>query len=214
MISRPLLASLATAICLLFGAAANNAIAQPGRQNPQSVPPRPVPSPRPVANPNPYGGYAQGGGNYSLLTLEERELLLQGEISGAQVVGGALLSGWLGFGIGHAVQGRYGDVGWKFTIGEAATIAGVFIGVSMLVEEDLENTGDQGGETVLVASIVGYGVLRIWEFIDVVAGPGEHNRKVRAARWKASGAPPPGYSFYVVPSKGGSGGVAGLSMRF
>ena len=189
---------------------------------PNTTYPAPAPAPYPRSGypaPAPYGyGYPQQN-RYSLLTPEERELLLQGEINGGQVALGALVSGWLGFGIGHAVQGRYADVGWKFTIGEVATLGGFFVGLSMALEDDLNSTRDQddSGETIMVVSLIGYGVLRVWEFIDTIAGPSVHNRKVRAAKWKAyGGQPPPRYGFFVAPTNtaGNGGGVAGLSMRF
>jgi len=164
--------------------------------------------------PAPYYGPTN---NYHLLSAEERELLLQGKISTGQTWGGAALAYMFGFGLGHAVQGRYEEVGWKFTVGELAAIGGLLYGVSMAIRED-----DQGryyrdqlspGETVMVVSLVGWGVLRVWQIIDTLTGPAAHNRKYNMVHWKAYGRPP-GYSLFVTPSTDKSGGVAGLRWQF
>lgn len=179
--------------------------AQPGAQPPA---PRPQSSP----GPSPYGPY-NAAPNYSLLTAEERELLLTGEISSGQTIGGGAVAWILGFGAGHAVQGRYEDVGWKFTLGEAASVAGIIVGLSIALDHESRYPSDTG-ENILVASFVSLAVLRIWETIDAFTGPGQHNQKYRAAHWKAYGTPPQRYGLYLAPTRSGGGGVAGARLQF
>lgn len=194
------------AVVLGLGKAAH---AQPGRQ-----------APPPTAAPN-YPGYGmRGQPNYSILTNEERRLLLHGEITGGEVVGGAILSGWIGFGLGHAVQGRWSETGWKFAAGESLAIGAVIVGAFTLIEAENRyghnsNSESSSGTALLVGGMVGFSILRIWEFIDVIVGPASYNDRVRAARYKAYGGNPypTGYSLYVVPTSNG-GGVAGVSFRF
>lgn len=194
---------VATLLLVLVSSAARHrsAEAQPGRA------PAPANQPLPPGfHSNPYGA------NYYLLSAHERELLLQGEISFGQTVGGGVLSLWLGFGIGHMAQGRYGSVGWKFTVGELAAIAGFSVGVGMAAADGYNNQPDAGGENLIIVSAIAYGILRVWEAIDAFTGPSVHNEKVRAARWKARGTPY--YGFFVAPSQDRSGGIAGLHLRF
>lgn len=179
--------------------------AQPGRQvYPRSQVPPPPPPP----------GYGQPA-NYNLLSFEERRLLMDGEISLGQTIGGGALALWLGFGVGHAVQGRYGETGWKFTLGELAAVGGIMIGAIQLSAHayDGDRNNDRG-ENLLIASFIAFGVIRIWEIVDTLTGPAAHNSAVRAARYKAYGPPRPRYGFFIAPTKQSDGGVAGLTLQF
>jgi len=190
---------------------ASTADAQPGGQ------PYPYPQPQPQQpRPAPYygGGYGSTP-SLRLLTLEEREILWRGEISSGQVIGGGLLSAWLGFGLGHAVQGRYGDVGWKFTVGEVAALGAIVTGALRASENDFrQGRHDNGGESLLIGGVIAFGVIRVWEVIDAFVGPTSYNRKYRAVRWKAYGPQAPRYGLYVTPGGSRGGGQAGLTLRF
>ncbi len=168
----------------------------------------------PPQQPVPYyqGGYSQVP-NLRLLTQEEREIFWQGEISPAQTIGGGLVALWFGFGVGHAVQGRYSDTGWMFTLGEAGALGLVFVGAVQLANNDLRR--NNSGETLLIGGLLSFGILRVWEIVDTLVGPRSHNRRYRALRLKAYGqAPPPRYGLFVTPGGTRGGGTAGLSIRF
>ncbi len=204
--------SFALLFAILILTMGGRAHAQPGQA------PRPLPAPAqgyppPAPAPAQYG-YGYGGGNYYLLTMEERELLLAGEITQTETFGGLALSLWLGFGIGHAVQGRYLTTGWKFTLGEVASFTGIMIGLAMTMDPYGDNRRNLSGEDLLLVSVASLVILRVWEAIDTVVGPGIHNRKVRAARWKAQGYPGNGYGLYLAPTQDRNGGVVGMSVRF
>lgn len=95
--------------------------------------------------------------------------------TGKYITGGVLGSA-LGFGIGHAVQGRYQDGGWLFTATEGASLAVLMIGLGSCSEET-ENFGGErtkkttcsnGGLVAIgFASLIGF---RVWEIVDVWTG--------------------------------------------
>ena len=195
---------LAALVLALLVTGAQQAAAQPGRTPPGQPPPgQPYPPPGPGQwHPPPQSGY-------HLLTPEERELLARGEIGpGAHIVGG-LVGTMFGFGTGQAVQGRFGDTGWIFLVGEAGSI--------VLLAAALASCGNDCDDQAawIAAGAIGLVGFRLWELIDVWAGPASHNRRVQHARARAYG----GYHYgaFVAPtlSDGGvSGGVAGLTLRF
>ncbi|MCY4321651.1 MAG: hypothetical protein OXC37_04545 [Bdellovibrionaceae bacterium] len=90
-------------------------------------------------------------------------------ISVGNYVGGGFAGTFIGFGIGHAIQGRYAERGWIFTAGGLSTILGcsgaVFFGIG---------AGDNPDNTLLYSAFyaslgvcfVG-SIIKIWESIDV-----------------------------------------------
>ena len=180
--------------------------AQPGGQ------PYPQPYPQPGPQPAPYYGSYAPGPNLHLLTPEERELLWQGEISPLQTIGGGLMAAWIGFGVGHAVQGRYSTDGWLFTVGEVASLAAMFVGLARVSNGEFRR--DNGAETLLIGGAIGFGVFRIWEIVDAFVGPSAHNRRYQDLRWRTYGSQAPRYGLFVAPGGGQGGGSAGFSLRF
>lgn len=202
-------------LAAMFLANTSSAWAQPGQTHP-APPPQ---SATPV-----HPDYAPQPPNLHLLTWEERRLLARGEISPEATFSGGMLGTFLGFGLGHAAQGRYGELGWIFTAGEIASMTAMFTGLVRCLNGEYEsnddvvirNNGCQGNEaTLLIGGAIGFMVFRTWEMIDSWVGPTRHNARVRAARAKAHGyVPQRGYSLYLVPSSKGSGAVGGLTIRF
>lgn len=170
-------------------ACAGTAAAQPGATPPHSPPQRP-------------------------LSDEELELLGRGEISDGAYVGGGLIGTFFGFGLGHAVQGRFVDKGWIFMAGEAGSVALLAYGMgdcySLLAEQPAEECGHDGA---FVLGLVGFLGFHVWELIDVWTEPPAHNARVRAVRMRAG---LPAYGLFAAPSlgRGDAGGVAGLTLRF
>ncbi len=160
-----------------------------------------------------YGGAYGPGNNVHLLTPEEREILWQGEIGRGQTIGGGLLAAWIGFGVGHALQGRYLETGWKFTVGEAAAYGMVLYGAIQLADQDPRR--NSGAETLLIGGVLSFGILRVWEVVDTLVAPSAYNRRYRAIRSKAyGGQSPPRYGLFVTKGGAQGGGTAGFSMRF
>jgi hypothetical protein len=113
---------------------------------------------------------------YSALSEKERDILQRGEITDTRyIVGGILGTYPLGFGIGHAIQGRYSDTGWIFTVGEMGSLAVMMAGVG-----DCWSSGkscSSGG--LMFLGLLGYAGFKVWEIADLWAGPPEHNRRYR-----------------------------------
>jgi hypothetical protein len=183
---------------------AGSAAAQPGQTPAQPPPPPPA---QPGWTPTP----AYAAPRFHLLSAEEQELLIQGEISEGAYVGGGLVGTFFAFGLGHLVQGRFTDKGWIFMAGEAASVTILVAGLLQCLEADTYTCEEQNG--LLVVGLIGAVGFRIWELIDVWGGPPAHNARVREIRWRA-GLPP--YGLYLAPSlgRGDGGGVAGLTLRF
>lgn len=183
------IAVVAVAAVLLGGSLAGSAAAQPGQTQPalpppgQLAPPRQVPPPYMYQPPPPQ------------LTPDERQLLEDGEITDGQYIGGGILAVFPGFGVGHAVQGRWSDNGWIFTVGEIAATGLVIYGISQddcfLAIDECHDTNDDGaGE--FVVGFLAYTGLRIWEIVDAWAAPPRHNRRVQNLRLRL-GYPQQGY---------------------
>lgn len=197
----------ALAVLLLLSSIAT---AQPGG----APPPPPVYSPPPPPPPA-YGyGYGQPPPQ-AALSQEDARLLQRGLISPEAHIGGAAVSFFIGFGSGQAVQGRWTDTGWIFTVGEAASIAALFIGIGNEVEDCFDEYCDEDNDGLIALGLIGLIGFRVWELVDAFAGPASHNRKVRDLHMRL-GYPPSGYysvAPFVAPTRDG-GGVAGFTLRF
>jgi hypothetical protein len=155
------------------------------------------------------------------LTLDEQYLLERGYISDGAHIGGGLISLFFGWGIGQAVQGRWSEKGYIFTLGEAASVGLIIWGAVGLGSEscfDCSQPNNHEGTygVMLAGGVIGILVFRVWEVIDAFAGPADHNRRLTQLRMRL-GMPVPAYTKltpYVVPSRDGGGAVAGLSLRF
>ncbi len=191
---------------------------------PQSYPPpqapgQAYPQPYPQQPGAPQPGYGQPQVMPYQLTLDEQYLLERGFISDGEHIGGGLAAVFLGLGIGQAIQGRWSEKGYIFTLGEGASFVAMVWGLSRWANDciDSETCRDDSGMALFAGGLIAFSVFRIWETIDAFVAPPEHNRKLRALRMRL-GMPVPMYARvtpYVTSPKGDSGGaVAGLSLRF
>jgi hypothetical protein len=168
----------------------------------------------------PYGYGTQQPAMQVQLTLDEQYLLERGYISDNQRIGGGLASLLFGLGIGQAIQGRWTETGWIFTLGETAT-AGMFVwGFFDLFLNCWEGPCSDRRQTrdgwLIVGGLIGNTVFRIWDVVDAFQGPTTHNRRLRELQMRL-GMPVPMYTRvtpYVLPSRDGDGATAGLSLRF
>jgi hypothetical protein len=222
------------AALLLTALVAGTAVAQPGQTppiEPYPAPPAqpyPPPPPQPYAQPQPYpqppAGYVPAPYQYQpvqvQLTAEEQELLQQGEVSDGQHIGGGLASLFLGLGVGQAVQGRWSETGWIFTLGETASVVSLIVGASKQFNDCFDGQvgcrNQSDGDAYLIAGVVGIVVFRTWEVIDAFAGPPKHNRRVRELRMRVGLPAQPMYGKltpYMNKTRDG-GGTAGVSFHF
>lgn len=173
----------------------------------------------PVPAGEPQGYYAQRPMVQLQITEEQAGLLSRGQIPIGRYITGGILSYVVGFGIGHAVQGRWNDQGWVFTAGESASMVAIIYGIAQMSgRHGFDQGPDQRqrrGENYLVAGLVGLVGFRVWEVVDAWVAPPIHNRKVRALEQQL-GLAPPTYGFYLAPphDSDAAGGVAGLALSF
>jgi hypothetical protein len=127
------------------------------------------------------------------LTTREADILERGPIdTGPYVAGGVLGTLLLPFGIGQAVQGRYSDTGWIFTVGEVGSVVLIFAGAG----STFYTYSATGGYTASYSSInalaiagaIGLVGFRLAEIIDLWAGPPAHNRAYERAQQKQRAA--------------------------
>jgi hypothetical protein len=152
------------------------------------------------------------------LSAEDRELIEDGEIStGAHIAGGALAF-FVGFGVGQAVEGRWGSRGWIFTVGDTASLIlvgyGLGKGASDCATAAEGETCGGSGLGLIAGGLIAYSGFRLWETIDAFVAPIGHNRRVRGAKLRAGMNPMYSATPYVVPAQNGNGAVGGLSLRF
>ena len=234
-------------IVLAFHGAAH---AQPGPDSPQGQPyppqgqpypaPQGQPYPPPQGQPYPPPYPVQPGQSYPpptgvmvpppyqyvpiQLTTDEQDLLNEGEITDGRHVGGILVSLFFGLGVGQAVQGRYGDTGWIFTVGETASMVALIAGVVKTLDDCFDTFDNHGchdnstGDVLLIGGFVGLAAFRIWEVADAIIGPPKHNARLRQLRMRL-GMPPASFARrlrpYMAPPLSRDGGAAaGLTLRF
>lgn len=143
------------------------------------------------------------------LTPAEQELLERGEIEQGEIVAGGLVGTFFGLGLGHAIQGRYLDRGWIFTVGEVASFTVAVAGAASCIDDG----PDCSGMGVFVAGFVSLLGFRVWELIDIWAAPGQHNRRVRAIRQRQTGVPAPAWSLTLQTAQD-DGRLFGVALRF
>lgn len=125
------------------------------------------------------------------------------DVSEIQLITGPPTAALFGFGLGHVIEGRWHETGWKFTLADTLSAAMMVVGGA---------TTEYEGPYANVYGIIGVsglllgGVSRVWQTIDSVTGARAKNRRVMRQRLQI--AP------LVVPARAGDGAVAGVAFRF
>ena len=120
-------------------------------------------------------------------------------------------------GVGQAIQGRWGDTGWIFTLGETASFVAMIAGAVRIADDCTDDFGDSrdcdhsDGAPMMIVGALGFTVFRIWGTVDAFAGPTEHNRRVRELRWRLGMPVQVGWKPYVHRTRDG-GATAGLTL--
>jgi hypothetical protein len=124
--------------------------------------------------------------SYNALTPEEREIINNGRVSDVQYVAGGIIGTVVGFGVGHAIEGRYMPLGLVFTVGEVASYALIIAGLVNCVDDaanysfysnNNSSTTTCNHTAALTIGLVGFIGLRLWEIVDVWAAPPSINRR-------------------------------------
>ena len=125
-----------------------------------------------------------------------------GEISDAQTIGGGIAAMFVGFGIGQAIEGRWLERGWMFTVVDVGAGALETAGVIEVFSRGCNHTCENRGLAMLggaAAIELGSRILQSW---DAFAAPSAHNRRVRELRART----------HVVPYVTGTGIGIGMQM--
>jgi hypothetical protein len=110
------------------------------------------------------------------LSEKDREILERGEYSDGQWVGGGIVAYFAGFGIGHAVQGRWSDIGWVFTVSELVCTGLLISDMDIFENSDLGPRGTAG--------LIGFVAFHVWEIVDAWVVPPRHNQRYRELKEK------------------------------
>jgi hypothetical protein len=154
------------------------------------------------------------------LSPEDQALLARGEISGGPWIAGGLVSFFVGFGLGQSVEGRWGDKGWIFTLGDAASVTTLAVGAVDAVGCIAAGSkcNPTGTDVLLFGGAIGLVLFRAWETVDAFAAPPAQNARIRALRTELGLPQQQGYAWapYIAPAHSlrGDTTVAGLQLRF
>ena len=118
---------------------------------------------------------------YEMLSPEDRAIYDRGAISNGHYITGGVLSSTVGFGIGQAVQGRYAERGWVFTLGEVGTLAMMIGGVGSCINS---NDNCASGFTLFLGGYLGFIGFRVWDAVDAWVVPAIRNSRYRRLKRK------------------------------
>ena len=111
-------------------------------------------------------------------TLEEKQILIDGEISTTRYVAGGVIGSYIGLGIGHGIVGKYSESGWRFTTGQLVSASLIVAGLSECVGSWVKDE-DCSGNTALVLGVYGYIGFRLWEIYDIWTIVPRHNKRFK-----------------------------------
>lgn len=124
------------------------------------------------------------------------------DVSEIQQITGPPTAFMFGFGLGHVVEGRWHETGWKYTLVDTLSMGAMVVGAA---NTECERNCTVYGLVGVSGMLLG-GVSRILQTIDTVTGARAKNRRVMRQRMQI--AP------LVLPTRAGDGAVAGVSLRF
>ena len=148
---------------------------------------------------------------------EDREILDKGEMPMGRYIAGGVVGTAVGFGIGHAIEGRYAFPGWIFTAGETISWITLAVGLSKCTTTTTysstygySDTRDCGGgaKAAIIIGATALVGLRIWEILDVWLVPMAQNERYHAAEKRSN------LSFYALPPLDKSPFQVGMNLRF
>lgn len=129
------------------------------------------------------------------LTDKDKDVLKNGELGTERYVLGGIIGTYPGFGIGHAIQGRWGTKGWIFTAGETASLFVIVAGASSM---DFYDENSKGLATVSLGALAFAG-FHIWEIIDVWYGGNEQRKEYDYLKNKINENAPDKLSWFTAP---------------
>lgn len=92
-------------------------------------------------------------------------------ISKERYIAGGVVGTLLGFGIGHAIQGRYKEIGWVFTLTGIVTSATWVTGSAMVLANPYSTSQAATGSILYLSGLILGAAFHIWETADIWAAP-------------------------------------------
>lgn len=134
-----------------------------------------------------------GSSHASKLTQTEQRTLEVGETTPMEYLGGGVLAWAPGFGVGHAVQGRWADKGWIFTVGQIFSAVFIMIEVENFECDDPKKSNFEcylsEADNKFAFGAVSFSFFKIWEIWDAWVGGFSHmddydsvQRKIKSNR--------------------------------
>jgi hypothetical protein len=152
-------------------------------------------------------------GNLAPLSKQDRRILKRGEIVQGRYIGGGITGSIVGFGIGHAIQGRYPERGWIFTVGEGVGITMFYVGILACFGDAINGQSCTPPVALIGGGLIAFVGFHIWEVIDLWVVPPQANRRYRELR--RMGYRPPISDFQVYPTiMHGEAPGLGVAFRF
>lgn len=125
---------------------------------------------------------------YDELSPDDKKIWDRGPMNDGQYIGGGAVGSIFGFGLGHAIQGRYADKGWIFTVGETLALTAIVVGFGECAGDAISGNSNcsSGGGTILLG-FFGYLGLHTWEIVDLWWTPHEQEERYRQLRGQMQG---------------------------
>ena len=115
-----------------------------------------------------------------MISDEDKKIIEQGPISDGRYYGGAALGTYIGFGVGHAIQGRYQDKGWIFTAGQVGSLFVAATGITKcLFDSDTYKEDNSCSNTQLQIGVWGLIIFKGWEIFDLWYTPYKINQRYK-----------------------------------
>lgn len=120
------------------------------------------------------------------------------DINHGRYIGGGIASIFAPFGIGQAIQGRYKETGWIFTVADSASLAVLTTGAIVTAAHVANNTTCTGNICKTTAPLPAAGIslyvigaaalagFRVWEIVDAWVTPPSEGRLASAPAKRAN----------------------------
>jgi hypothetical protein len=140
------------------------------------------------------------------LSSDDEKVLMRGMITPNQQIAGGILSIVPGFGLGQAVENRYEEKGWIFTVGEATSV-GIALAAGPHCIFDTNTPHGSCGVTTAFGIVAG--LIKLWEVGDAWIAPISNNQRYEQLHWQKGRV----YTgFNIVPAPIGKENAPGLNI--
>ena len=96
-------------------------------------------------------------------------------------IAGGIVGTAVGFGIGHAIVGEYGSIGWVFTLTESASFLAILVGYGLIVADAVDcvdsysstcsESTPAAGLALVYGGALAMSGFHVWEVIDIWTRP-------------------------------------------